>query len=315
MKLVLKALAVFVAVSLLSTAAFAAQSFTVGVSPGIINLGNLDRETTKTVDFYVTTPSDETILVKLESQRGDISFYEKANYREFISNCSEEDSTSWVSIINNPVEIRPSNDTILGSGVKGKEVISFLLDVPKNAEPGFHVLYISPLPSLPSETIGNVGSRVVAVTSLGIVLNVSGNAIRRGTILNTETGSYVGDRAELKTYFQNTGTVTITAKVTNRIYNESGVIKELSSETQYVKPREIRTFTTYIPKDVLKAKYDVYTQADYTTGTAEKSSSIDLTAVSALIIAPRQEEGIPYALLAAMAAIIIASVIIYRRIK
>jgi hypothetical protein len=315
MKLVLKALIILAAISILSTTSLAAQSFTVGVSPGIINLGNLDKETTKTVDFYVTTPSDETILVKLESQRGDISFYEKADYRDFINNCSEEDPTSWVSIINNPVEIRPSNDTILGSGVKGKEIISFLLDVPKNAEPGFHVLYISPLPSMPSETIGDVGSRVVAVTSLGVILNVSGSAIRRGTILNTETGSYVGDRAELKTYFQNTGTVTVTARITNRIYNESGVVSELSSETQYVKPKEIRTFITYIPKDVPKAKYDVYTQADYTTGTAEKSSSIDMTTVTAMVIAPSPEQGAPSILLIVIAAIIIISIIIYKRIK
>ena len=305
----------FAVISVLSISAMAAQSYTVGVSPGTVNLGNMDRETTKMVDFYVTTPSDETLLVRLEPQRGDIEFFEKSSYREYIGNCSEEDATSWIRVINNPVEIKPDSGTAASSGIRGKELISFLLDVPEGAEPGFHIIYVSPLPSTPSETIGDVGSRVVAVTSLGVLVNVSGNAIRRGTILDVETGSYVGNRAELKTYFQNTGTVTVSAKVTNRIYNESGVVKELTSETQFVKPKEIRTFTTYIPSDVAKDSYEVYTQADYKTGSTEKSSSIDLTSVSAMAVAPGEEEGVPLIPLIAIAIVIVISVIIYRRIR
>lgn len=315
MKSVLFLMSVFVFISILSISSLAAQSFTVGVSPGTVNLGNMEKGTTKMVDFYVTTPSDETILVRLEPQRGDISFYERSSYSGYVNNCSEEEATSWVRIINNPVEIRPSNGTLSGGSVRGKEIISFLLDVPDNAEPGFHVVHVSPLPSTPSESIGDIGSRVVAVTSLGVIVNVSGSAVRKGAILDVETGSYVGNRAELKTYFQNTGTVTVSTKIINRIYNESGVVKELISETQYVKPREIRTFTTYIPADVPRASYDVYTQADYTTGQAEKSSAIDLTAVSAMIVAPVSGEGVPLILILAIAAVIIASIIIYRRIR
>ncbi len=313
--LVAISMAIFALSSLVS---LGARSFTVGVSPGTIDIGDLAVESTKLVDFYITTPSDEAMLVKLEAERGELSFFNKPDYRDLIYNCSEEDATSWVEVINNPVEIRPGNVTLKTEGglIRGKEQISFLINVPKDAEPGYHVLYIKPTPSATSEATGTVGSRVVAVTSIGTLFNIPGNAIRKGVILETETGDYVGDRLEIKTYFQNTGTTTISADATQKIYNESGeLVKELYAGKSYVKPKEIKVFKTMLPTTGLSlGDYDVFTSVDYTTDKSEKVSTVTLSVPSPKTLEAKQEESSAI-LFIFIIVIFIVSMIIYKRTK
>lgn len=303
---------------LFSIISFAAKSFNVGVSPGILNLGDLKLDSTKLVDFYITTPSEETILVKLEPEKGNLDFFNKPDYKNLIYNYSEEDATFWVKVINNPVEIKPSNETLktLGGVIKGREQISFLIDVPKDAEPGYHLFYIKPIPSIPSESIGAVGGRVVAVTAVGVLLNIPGYALRKGTILDIETGNYVGNSLELKTYFQNTGTITISASAIQRIYDENGeIIKELYSGKTYVKPKEIKTFLTFLPTAGLSLKdYNVFTIVEYTTDKAEKSSVIKLISPPPTALAAKREEVLLIPLLIII-SIFVVFIIIYRRIR
>ena len=303
---------------LFSSISLAAKSFSVGVSPGTLNLGNLKTDSTKVVDFYVTTPSDEALLVNLEAEKGNLDFFNRPNYKSLLYNYSEEDATYWVKVINNPVEIKPSNETLKTTGglISGKEQISFLLDIPKNAEPGYHILYIKPVPSTSSEAIGSVGSRVVAITSIGVLFNILGNVIRRGVILDTESGNYVGGGLEIKTYFQNTGTVTVSATATQRIYDKNGeLIKELYSDTGFVKPKEIKTFIALLPTSGLALKdYNVYTIVDYTTDKAEKNSVIKLENPPPTALAAKAEGNLLIILIIISIVILIIAIIIYRRI-
>lgn len=305
---------------LFSIISFSAQSFVVGVSPGSINLGDVEKDSTKLVEFYITTPSEETILVKLETENGNLDFFSRSNYKDFVYNYSEEDATSWVKVINNPVEIKPSNETLAATGglIRGREKISFILDIPKDAEPGYHVLSVKPTPSASSEAIGTVGSQVVAITGISIIFKTPGDAIRKGLILDTETGNYIGNRLEIKTYFQNTGTDTVSARATQRIYNESGdVIAEIYSGKNFVKPKEIKAFSTYLPTNGLSlGNYNAYTVVDYTTGKSEKSSTIKLTAPPPTALAAKPEEASLLPLIIVFVIIvIIVSIIIYRRVQ
>jgi hypothetical protein len=305
---------------LFSIISFSVQSFVVGVSPGLINLGDVEKGSTKLVDFYITTPSEETILVKLETENGNLDFFSRSGYKDFVYNYSEEGAAGWVKVINNPVEIKPSNDTLAATGglIRGREKISFILDIPKDAEPGYHVISVKPTPSAPSETIGTVGSQVVAITGITVVFNIPGEAIRKGLILDMETGNYVGNRLEIKTYFQNTGTTTISARATQRIYNESGdVIAEIYSGKGSVKPKGIITFITYMPTNGLDlGNYNAYTVVDYATGKSEKSSTIKLTAPPPTALAAKPEEASLMPLIIIFVIIvIIVSIIIYRRVQ
>ena len=292
--------------------------YNIGVSPGTLDMGNISSGSTKSVDFYLTTPSENSIFVNLDSERGSLDFFSKPEYSNLIYNHSEEDTTPWVKIINNPVEIKPDNETLKTNGglIRGKEKISFLIDVPRDAEPGYHIVYIKPEPSTPSENIGDIGSRVVAVTSLGVIFNVPGIAVRKGVILDTEPGVYSGSRLEIKTYFQNTGTTTISAKAVMRIYNNSELMQEMYAGEQYVKPKEIKVFTTYLDtKNVTIGDYNAYSVVDYTTGKAEKSSVVNIAAPSTAAVFVAGPEGSSLLPLLIIAIIVIVSILVYRRIR
>jgi len=291
----------------------ASLSQNVGVSPGKMDLGKVEAGSTKLVTFYIITPSEESLLVKLEPERVNLDFIGN----NIINNFSEEDITSWVKVINNPVELEPINETLKTTGgiIRGQREISFLIEIPKDAESGHHAIDIKPVPQEPPETIAPVGGKVVAITSIRILFDIIGTALRRGIILDTEAGKHVNNRLEIKTYFQNTGTVTISASGTQRIYNKTGkLIKELYLGKKYVKPKEIKVFTGFLPtKELNLGDYHTYTIIDYKTGKAEKSSIIELTPPTALVIKGEEGMFIPL-LLIIILVIFVISVIIYRRI-
>lgn len=284
----------------------------VGVSPGTVNLGKVEAGTTKLVNFYIITPSEETLLVRLEPERVSL------NVGSIKENTSEEDITSWVKIINNPVELEPTNETLrtLGGVIKGQRQVSFIIDIPKNAEPGEHIVSIKPVPLTSQESTAPVGSRVVAITSFKVLLDVVGSAIRNGVILDVETGQHVNNNLEINTYFQNTGTMTVSTTGTQRVYDKGGnLIKEINLGKGYVKPKEIRTLRGYLTTNGLPLDdYQIYTVIDYNTGKAEKSSFITLTPPTTMVLG--QEGGLFTSLLLIVIIIIfVASVVIYRRIK
>jgi len=295
---------------------FAKREFTVGVSPAVVNLGEVEAGTTNLVNFFIITPSAETLLVDLQPARGTLDFFNKNLYKDLIFNSSEEDVTPWIKIISNPVELRPTNETLKTAAglIRGSREIEFLLEIPKNSDPGHHVVSINPIPSTPPGEIGPVGTRVVAITSVSILFNVVGNALRKGVILDTEEGRYVGDRLEIKTYFQNIGTTTISAKAKQKIYDKNGkIINELDSSTDYFKPNEIRSLKTYLPITGLSlGEYDVYTTVDYTTDTVSKNSTISLYQPPT----PPTEEKvfIPFWLIILVVILLIA-IVIYRRMS
>ena len=290
-------------------------SQSVGVSPAIINLGEVKEGSTKLVNFFIITPSEETLLVKLEAERVNLDAIEN----KIINNMSEEDITSWVKVINNPVELKPANNTLktIGGTIKGWREVSFLMEIPKNAEPGYHLVNIKPIPVESPGTTSPVGGRVVAITSVRVMLDVIGEVIRRGVILDTETGSYSSKKIEINTYFQNTGTTTISASGFQKFYNKSGdLIKSIYLGRKYVKPKQIEIFKEFLPLEEFPlGEYDVYTVFDYISGKAEKSSIITVTIPPTALAVKGEEEIIIPLLLIIILIIIVVSVIFYRRIQ
>jgi hypothetical protein len=270
-------------VLVLSTISFAAMEFSIGVSPPVIELGNIDAGSTKIVNFYVVTPSSEPILVYLEPERGNLDFFHKDKYKDFVSNYSEEDVLPWIEILSNPIELKPVEGNIVTGGINGWKEINFLINVPKDAEPGYHTVKINPIPSTPSENLGQAGSRVVAVTSVTILFDVPGNAERNGIILDVNTGNQVGNQLEINTYFQNIGTTTISASAVNNVYLNGNSIENLTSQKEFVKPGETKILRSLLPLDKLAyGNYDIMTAVDYTTGSAYKNSTATISSQYAI---------------------------------
>jgi hypothetical protein len=286
----------------------------VGVSPSIVDLGELERGTTNVVKFYVVTVSENPLLVYLEPENGRLDFFND-HYNDAIFNYSEESTEGWVKFLNNPVELKSQKETLKTSyeSIKGWREVDFLLEIPKNAEPGYHLIKIKPKPLETSVTKDMVGANIIAITSVNVIFKVPGEAKREGIILDSTIGEYRQDNLEIDTHFQNTGTTTITAMVTQKIYDrDKNFVTEISSPKQPVKPKEIKILNNYLPLTGLAlGDYQVFTTVSYTTDSVYKNSTISVSS-EALSVKPKAEEFPSWIFII---IIIIFAIVIYRWIK
>jgi len=258
--------------------AFSAKEYSVGVSPSLIDLSEIDPGSSKPVSFIIVTVSDETLLVYLEPREALTDFFDNPNYKDDINSYSEESTAGWVQTFSNPVELKPEGQIpTLGGTVRGWREINFLLNIPENAEPGYHLVSIFPKPALPGGAGGQVGVQISAVAPVTIFFNVHGDATRQGKILDITTGRYMGNSLELLIHFINTGTVTISAKANNiKVYDENGnLTASLASETKKIKPGEKQILTALLPLSSLKeGEYFVSSNVNFITGDTQKNSTI-----------------------------------------
>jgi hypothetical protein len=285
----------------------------VGVSPPVVDMGTLERGTTNVVKFYAVTVSDQPLVVYLECENGRLDFFDN-HYQNSIYNFSEEDTASWVRFMSNPVELRPQNSS-LSTGyesIKGWREVSFLLEIPMDAEPGYHLIRVKPSPQVTSTQ--STGAMVVAVTSINIIFEVLGDAQRKGIILDTVNEPAGNNVLNVNTYFQNIGTETVSAKATQKIYDkDNNFVKEMSSATEYVKPKEVRSLVSVMSLTGLSmGDYQMFTTVSYTTDSAYKNSTLAITQETFKAPAVKQED---FTMLIFILAIVIIAVAIYRWVK
>ena len=286
----------------------------VGVSPSVIDVGEIERGSTTLVKFYIVTVSEEPLLVYLETENGKIDFF-NGHFSDLIFNYSEEDSSKWIKYLVNPVELKPQNET-LNTGyetIKGWREVNLLLEIPKNAEPGYHLIIVKPNPRSASGTEGRVGTKLVAISSVSVFFKIPGDAKREGLILDSTSGDYSSNQININTYFQNIGTTTITARAIQKIYDkDNNFITQISSPKEAIKPKEIKILKTPFTLDgVSFGNYEIFTTVSYTTDSEYKNSSLSITP-EILAAKPKPEEFPTWIFIV---LIIIIAIVIYRRIK
>ena len=248
-----------------------AAGYRMGVAPPFLNLGEVEKGSSNLANFDLVSSSTDEFMVKLKVLKGNMDFL-TGKYKDLVYNYSEEDVSSWIEFINNPVMLEPPNETSKSSGWKK---INFILNVPEDAEPGYHLVEIKPTPYVPAGY--KSGSFAVATITVTVVFKVPGKAIRKGIILDVTEGKYVRDKLEVNTYFQNSGTVTISAIASPiKIYDKDGnIVKTLMSHIDKVKPGEKKLLKAYLRTNNLESgEYDVNTSVTYKTGSISKKSSI-----------------------------------------
>lgn len=248
---------------------------TVGVSPPILDLGEIKRGETKIARFNVITSSEDTLLVSLEATRGKADFF-TGDYVNLIHNYSEEDTKQWIEFLTNPVELKPAN--IQGTTIKNIREATFLLSVPEDAEPGYHNGYVMLNPKVAEDIPRQV--TIKTVVPLTILFKVPGDPLREGKIYDITLRGYSRDAAYFDVFFHNTGTVTMLVKSGKieifDIFNNS--VGNILIPSGYVKPGEIKTFNALwnINDTFIPGTYRLEAEMDYSSGKAEKTSYIQL---------------------------------------
>ena len=266
-----------------------ANALGIGVSPGVIDLGDVQRGSKLTVSFYLISNTNKPIPVHLSyiPVHRDVFMKESKSPYVFVpQECSEEDISSWIEFTENPYLLDPSNVKVIklpdGTEIRYNQKATFILRVPKNAEPGYHAGAINIIPSLNPGVTGGAGVATIGITRLLFFFRVPGVAIREGEIIDFEAEREAQDRVRVDVLFKNSGTTTISATLKElRIYDEYGNVKKLLvGSTAKVKPGETVILSGYwydekgVPSGDVKARAVV----NYMTGSSVKEDTLRIPA-------------------------------------
>ncbi|MEM5799562.1 MAG: hypothetical protein QXZ43_02770 [Candidatus Aenigmatarchaeota archaeon] len=283
---------------------------TVGVSPPVLDLGEINRGETKIAKFYVITSTQDTLIVRLEATRGKADFFTPTNYWQYLSNYSEEDTKTWISFISNPIDLEPIN--LPGTNIKSSREVTFILKVPEDAEAGYHTAYIMLDPKTPRQTTKPISIRTVF--PLTILFKIPGDAIRDGKIYDTKFLGSDADTTYFNSIFQNTGTVTILITSGEvKIYNSSeDYVASAYIPSTYVKPGETKNIRSLTSIALPEGDYKLQTVVYFSSGFAEKNSTISVFKTS-FSYELKEKEKFPWWLIIIIILVVLLAYYWYKR--
>lgn len=270
-------LVAFFALLAVSSTCFASREYQVGVSPLVLDLGEIERGREIVSEFFIVTASTEELLVKLEARRGPPEFFEKPAYSGLVQEYSEEDSSSWLLFPSNPVVLAPQEEALStpGGTIRGWRKINFVVKIPDGAEPGYHLVSIQPSPYVsPGKALG---VNIVAISAVNLLFRVPGEAVRSGQVLDVAAGKYDGKEAVAGVFFKNTGTVTVSAQAQNAVLygGNSTLSGPKSSGIYYVPAQATQNIDVLFSSENIPAgTYEFFSEVHYITGKDELAADV-----------------------------------------
>jgi hypothetical protein len=296
--------AIFFFTSLVLYPAHCAE-FSVGVSPALLEAGSVSPGEQKILKFSIFTVSDEPLLVYFSVENGTMDYF-NMRFPQVLAQYSQEPASSWIEFTANPVEIEIGSEKTMDRS--WKEIV-VILKVPENAEPGYHLVHVTPKPAVYGGTGGPAGTAIVTSVSLSISFNVTGDARRDGLILD-HIASQAKNSIIYSIVFQNTGTVTMFCQPKTVVYGANGsFIGEYTVPGEFVLPGAIKWFAIAFPGGRAGDDYIVDSSVDYVFAKAERNETIR-TSYFPQIAETEPKEEFPYWIFAIIA--IVASALIYR---
>jgi len=308
-----KALSLIICLSVVLILPFiaSAKQFQVGVTPAVINLGEIRPGETKRGSFVITTTSDESFMVDIDVNRGSLDFF-NGRYGYILEEYSEEDASGWVNFLNVPIYLDTETGGS-GSGTIRAEQINFIVNVPEDAEPGYHLVEIAPNPEVPSGW--STAVNIVAITKIHALFMVSGDVKRDGDVLEINARN-VGSRTRVDVLFHNTGSVSMfaAAKKIDLYDTEGNLLENIWSTKTFTRPGEIVKLTGFVTEALNPGSYLVTANVSYLTGNVAKETDIWIEGIPGQAApvpgGPPQEAAFPWWVL--IIAILVFGFIIYR---
>jgi len=297
------------------------ESISVGISPGYLDLGEIEAGESKIVRFHLVTSSDELFLVSLSSsQSPDLGLFKKEEYKDSLIYYSEQGSSPWINFIENPVELLPPTEdyeeTKGGGSLRGLREIKFIINVPKDAEPGYHIGQIDMSPKI-VHADGPVS--LVSVIPMRYIVKVKGNAIRQGQIIDIATNGVARGRLWLKVFYKNTGNVsTRLDRGEIIIFDKYGrELMNIPTNNGFVEPGEIEELNAFVDYGLFEEEsYRVKAKVRYLTGETEREGNIQIPEITEMPtgkVTEEEEEGrFPLWLIILLIVIIVILIILFK---
>lgn len=257
----------------------------VGTAPGVKDLGTVERGEQREVKFYITTNVQDPFLLQPSFERPQPSLYRQNNSRYSFepSEASQEDISDWVEFRQESFEVDPSTREVVslagGGAVTTQGEVTFDLEVPQNAEPGYHAGSVAINPQL-APSGGGAAVTTLGVTRFVFVFRVPGEATRDIEIERVNGFRIADDRARVDFILRNEGTVTSRiSRAETDVYDKFGNLSgTIVTGGEYLSPGETRVVSSYWNNPELEpGEYRVSGTMDYVTGQAFLDDTIDIS--------------------------------------
>ena len=253
----------------------------IGTSPGFMDLGELEPGESSEQTFYITADFSQEFSVRPEFRTSFTSrMFDETNERR--SETSEKDIEEWIDF-DEEAEVDPNESysvEIGDSSVNANGEFSFAVNVPTDAEPGYHYGAFELNPEL--DIGGGPGSANWGQTRPYFRFRVSGQAERNLQITDVN-GVRIGDeRVQIVKQIQNTGTVTTSLRSSEvSILNENGeeVDQVRFGSTKLASGEVAEIDTIWSSEEVSGGTYSLDGVSDYYTGEAHVSGDFAVTDV------------------------------------
>ncbi|WEL19275.1 hypothetical protein [Candidatus Nanohalococcus occultus] len=270
-----KLLGVLAAIFLVSQA-----SAYIGIMPSQQNLGTVERGETYELNLYVTSDTSEPITVQPGASRLPRNILEGLDNVDYFSmdEYSAEPVESWIDFSQEEYVLRPEG---FEQRVAGREVnanISYELDVPRNAESGYHAAQIQLNPQF--ETGEGTSVRTVGLSSYSVFFRVPGEVDRRLEVTDVEALRSGEDAALIRADVTNTGSVTTYLESGDVEVQGTGLEDSFNMGGMYIEPgstEQVETTWSLFQNNIEAGNYRIQGSLSYVTGQAFLQETVSIT--------------------------------------
>ncbi|MFB6241449.1 MAG: hypothetical protein ABEJ36_01440 [Candidatus Nanosalina sp.] len=270
-------------------------AISVGVAPGYIHVGTIQRGETAKVNIYLTSNSNSPFRVNpgfkqpfSSTKFGGLGPVEPGKV-------SEQSIGSWIEFSKQSFTVNPNDtDTVAlsdGTIVASNGKITMYVKVPETgAEPGYHVGRVSVSPVAGSGR--GYGAAVIAQSSVEFSFRVPGEAERELRLTDVNAFRLKEDVVRIDTKIKNTGTVTTQANSTKfLIENFVGEnVESIRGGSALLSPGESEWLSSYWNgKEVSAGQYTLKSNIGYITGQSFASRAFSVT--DAIRVKPVNQTG------------------------
>nr|EGQ40695.1 MAG: hypothetical protein J07AB56_14250 [Candidatus Nanosalinarum sp. J07AB56] len=264
-----------------ATSSIAAVS--VGVAPGDQNLGTVERgESIQSAIYLSVSGEDERFIVEPEVQDASSTRLVELGDADFVNYSSEESTpekwNSWVDFNESRQVVDPST-TVRAGGRSFEGIIPFTIDVPRDAEPGWHAGSIPINPRFASEgTSGSVS--IQALVDPIVLFRVPGDVRREFEVTETRGARTATNEGLALVTIRNTGTVSssLGGFSLNIVSPAGGTTQTRRTNGEVLEPGETHTFTGAWSQEQLPAgNYEAQVFVNHMSGGFAISESLQIT--------------------------------------
>lgn len=190
-----------------------ASAESIGVAPGFQDFGEIQRGESRVANMYITTAGYDTpfgVAPEVDEPLTS-TFMDAQDSPVSVDEYTGEDIDGWIRFEQNTYTVTPGNTTPYtledGTPVNAAGQVEFYIDVPQDAEPGYHAGMLNVNPQLGGSGSG-FGASARGQSMYTFVFRVPGNVERSIEVIDARGIRTGEDEARIDMRVANRGTVT-----------------------------------------------------------------------------------------------------------